>query len=79
MSSQSEPRLKCPACRARQDWQDTCRRCGADLRLLVATYVHIASLEAALGAARSDGLEEREEAIQRELLLFRPSTGAARR
>ena len=25
--------LKCPVCKARQDLQSTCRRCGADLAL----------------------------------------------
>jgi methylglutaconyl-CoA hydratase len=31
-----EPTLRCPVCRARQPHQPTCRRCQADLRLLVA-------------------------------------------
>jgi hypothetical protein len=29
-----EATLRCPACRAAQEWSDTCRRCKADLRLL---------------------------------------------
>ncbi|MCO6453937.1 MAG: hypothetical protein J5I93_01370 [Pirellulaceae bacterium] len=31
----NEQRLRCPACRAAQPWQDCCRRCQADLSLLV--------------------------------------------
>jgi hypothetical protein len=34
-------RVRCPTCRADQDWSDTCRRCKSDLRLLrafAATY-----------------------------------------
>ena len=26
--------LRCPTCRATQEWSDTCRRCRSDLRLL---------------------------------------------
>jgi hypothetical protein len=26
--------VRCPTCRAVQDWSDTCRRCKCDLRLL---------------------------------------------
>lgn len=26
--------LRCPTCRAQQEWSDTCRRCKCDLRLL---------------------------------------------
>jgi hypothetical protein len=27
-------RVRCPTCRAEQEWSDTCRRCKCDLRLL---------------------------------------------
>lgn len=36
-SSSSAPdrqRVRCPTCRAGQEWSDTCRRCRSDLRLL---------------------------------------------
>lgn len=26
--------MRCPTCRAEQEWSDTCRRCKTDLRLL---------------------------------------------
>lgn len=26
--------MRCPTCRAEQEWSDTCRRCGSDLKLL---------------------------------------------
>ena len=26
--------VRCPTCRAEQEWSDTCRRCKSDLRLL---------------------------------------------
>ena len=35
---ESDPRdattVRCPTCRATQEWSDTCRRCRCDLRLL---------------------------------------------
>lgn len=34
-------RIRCPACRASQKRQDQCRRCGADLRLLVRIRQHL--------------------------------------
>lgn len=35
MESPPDPHtVRCPTCRARQDWSDTCRRCRSDLRLL---------------------------------------------
>lgn len=35
------PTMRCPTCRASQQWSDRCRRCGCDLELLqdvAATY-----------------------------------------
>jgi hypothetical protein len=35
MSATSAPEtVRCPTCRAEQEWSDTCRRCKSDLRLL---------------------------------------------
>lgn len=31
-------KLRCPTCRAVQEWSDTCRRCKCDLRLLRAVF-----------------------------------------
>ncbi len=30
-------RMRCPTCRAEQEWSDACRRCQSDLRLLQQT------------------------------------------
>jgi hypothetical protein len=30
----AENEVRCPTCRARQEWSDTCRRCQCDLSLL---------------------------------------------
>ena len=34
MDVTSSDRVRCPTCRAVQEWSDTCRRCRSDLRLL---------------------------------------------
>ena len=35
MASDPTPKtVRCPTCRAEQEWSDTCRRCKSDLRLL---------------------------------------------
>lgn len=42
-------RFQCPACRARQSLQNECRRCSADLSLLVAAHHRITFLQKQLG------------------------------
>ena len=34
MDAVSPDQVRCPTCRALQDWSDQCRRCRCDLRLL---------------------------------------------
>ena len=34
MDAVSPDQVRCPTCRALQDWSDSCRRCRCDLRLL---------------------------------------------
>jgi hypothetical protein len=34
MDVTSSDRVRCPTCRAVQEWSDSCRRCRSDLRLL---------------------------------------------
>ena len=43
METFSENTVRCPTCRAEQEWSDVCRRCKCDLRLLRAAanvYLH---------------------------------------
>ena len=43
MDTISSEQVRCPTCRAVQEWSDQCRRCRSDLRLLraaSATYQH---------------------------------------
>ncbi len=50
-----QPTLRCPVCRARQPWQPTCRRCRADLRLLVAALDEVERLQRCQAAAIAAG------------------------
>ena len=34
MPDEKPPTLRCPTCRAQQEWSDACRRCKCDLQLL---------------------------------------------
>jgi hypothetical protein len=34
VQTQSPDQMRCPTCKARQEWAETCRRCKCDLRLL---------------------------------------------
>jgi len=58
-------KLRCPTCRAVQEWSDTCRRCKCDLRLLRAVFdtyqaararcladLHAGAMQQALAASR---------------------------
>ena len=38
MSGSRSNQVRCPTCRAVQDWADWCRRCRCDLRLLRAAW-----------------------------------------
>lgn len=66
MNSDDLATVRCPTCRALQDWSDTCRRCQSDLRLL--------------RAAAASYLRDRRQALL--LLRagdFRAALGPARR
>jgi len=55
------PEFRCPACRARQPRQNQCRRCGADLSLLVRIHNRIDYL-----------LADPSDTHQRELAVLDP-------
>ncbi len=62
--------FSCPACRAKQPLQPACRRCQADLSLLVAATQRAIYLERELS---QDGLtEDHKQRLQRELKLLAP-------
>lgn len=68
----NNPSFRCPVCRARQTLRDECRRCEADLRLLVRAHRRVAFLVAERQQARASGNVSREQAIAAELNLLAP-------
>ncbi|WP_153558508.1 hypothetical protein [Roseimaritima sediminicola] len=71
----SAPReLRCPACRARQSYRQTCRRCRADLGLLVAALQRVDVLQAEIEQARAAGDHVRLAAHLAELEWLAPKS-----
>lgn len=67
--SKSNP-LQCPACRARQPLQDRCRRCAADMTLLVKIRRRIDWLNEQRDQALRSGQADRVQEISKELKLL---------
>lgn len=61
------PSFRCPVCRAKQSLQDQCRRCHADLSLLVKVKRRVAYLVASRQAAKQAGDLAAAEHLHREL------------
>jgi primosomal protein N' len=75
-SSNSEKKtteFRCPVCRAQQPLQPVCRRCHADLSLVVKAHQHAAQLYVALQQARMDSDSARQHQLTEELRQLRPS------
>lgn len=69
----AEPAFRCPACRAAQPLRETCRRCQADLCLVVRAHrrlAHVARLEAEALAA---GDTLRQQQLAAELRWLAPA------
>ena len=62
----------CPACHASQLLQDVCRRCAADLRLVVAAHRRVAYLVSQRSLAEAEGDVATALAISAELELLAP-------
>ncbi|MCS7467425.1 hypothetical protein NZK35_12290 [Stieleria sp. ICT_E10.1] len=69
--------LRCPACRAKQPLQPVCRRCDADLKLLVRALEHVAALVARHEQARARADHHAMETTARQLALIAPKRLAA--
>jgi hypothetical protein len=58
--------VRCPTCRAEQEWSDTCRRCKSDLRLLRAlAKSYLQNRRACLEHLRQGRLREALHAARR--------------
>ena len=70
--------VRCPTCRAVQEWSDTCRRCKSDLRLLRAfAESYLRSRRACLEHLRAGQPVEALRAARRVLTL-RPDAESRR-
>jgi len=75
MSDDSD--FRCPVCRARQPLRETCRRCEADLHLVVRAHRRLVYLKSQLAQTHANGEKERERQIITELRWLVPSYGQA--
>lgn len=73
----AKPSFRCPVCRATQTLRETCRRCQADLSLVVRAHRRLAHLITQRETALASGAAEEAKAIEAELrwLAPRPLTG----
>ncbi|MEM9660228.1 MAG: hypothetical protein AAF961_17835 [Planctomycetota bacterium] len=72
----SSPSFRCPVCRAQQTLRDECRRCQADLRLVVRARRRVAYPVAERRRAKADGDAAVEQQAAAELKLLAPKLGA---
>jgi len=64
--------FRCPVCRARQPLQETCRRCKADLRLVVRARRRVDYLHSKRLKAQAQGDRECEQKLAAELRWLAP-------
>lgn len=64
--------FRCPVCRAAQTMRETCRRCQADLQLVVRAHRRWAYLELARVQARACGDHRHEQVLTAELHWLAP-------
>jgi hypothetical protein len=69
----AESQFRCPVCRAAQTLRETCRRCQADLSLVVRAHRRLAHLESLLANAEARGDAEQAKQIQSELRWLVPA------
>ena len=65
--------FRCPVCRARQSLQPECRRCHADLSLVVKAHQRAEHLFVALLQARQQRDFAEQHQLAKELRLLRPA------
>lgn len=68
----AEPPFQCPVCRASQTLRDTCRRCQADLSLVVRAHQRLAYLKLRQAEAIGCGDQAAAAALAQELRWLAP-------
>jgi hypothetical protein len=69
----AEPTFRCPVCRASQPLRETCRRCQADLSLVVRAHRRLTHLKGLQAETLASGDGERAQEIKTELRWLAPS------
>ena len=70
--------MRCPICRAEQEWSDSCRRCRGDLRLLRACRDRLAELALGCFQALAENRPAEAHRLASELLALDPSLESQR-
>lgn len=65
--------FQCPVCRASQTLRDTCRRCKADLRLVMRAYKRVEYVLKQREQAIAQGNQELLNALSAELQWLAPN------
>jgi hypothetical protein len=68
-----ESAFRCPVCRAAQTLRETCRRCQADLRLVMRAHRRLAYLKHQRTQAQTTGDDDRERSLADELRWLAPA------
>ncbi len=68
-----EPDFRCPVCRAAQTLRETCRRCQADLSLVVRAHRRLAYLKQQRAHSLANGDHKSAETLAAELRWLSPS------
>ncbi len=72
MTNSIEHELTCVVCRARQPLQSPCRRCGADLELVIKALRSLEIAQQRLHEARTNQNESQRETANRYLAWLQP-------
>lgn len=69
----AETPFRCPVCRASQTLGETCRRCQADLRLVLRVHRRLAHVQRLRQEALAAGDTQREQMLAAEMRWLAPS------
>ena len=72
-SMSDEPNFRCPVCRASQTLREICRRCEADLSLVVRAHRRLAYLKHRHAQALANGDQKAQQQMKAELRWLAPT------
>jgi hypothetical protein len=78
MSEELPARMRCPTCRAEQEWSDACRRCQSDLSLFRQTVTATLALRHRVLTELQAGRFPEAQRLAQELVLMNDETANRR-